>query len=128
MHRIHFQHSAERPYTPSPRTQKDANPMSAYLIVDVTRIRDEDTYGRYKKLVSPGMVEAGGRYLARGGTIDVLEGDWRPHRLILVRFESAAAARTWWASKEYAPLKGARQASTDCNMVIVDGVPETESP
>jgi uncharacterized protein (DUF1330 family) len=104
------------------------HPMSAYLIVDVTRIRDEEIYGRYKKQVSPGMVAAGGRYLARGGAIDVLEGDWRPNRLILVRFESAAAARTWWASKEYAALKSARQASTDCNMVIVDGVAETEAP
>jgi uncharacterized protein (DUF1330 family) len=102
--------------------------MSAYLIVDVMRVRDEDIYGRYKKQVSPGMVAAGGRYLARGGAIDVLEGDWRPNRLILVRFESAPAARAWWASTEYADLKRARQASTDCNMLIVDGLDDAEAP
>jgi uncharacterized protein (DUF1330 family) len=102
--------------------------MSAYLIVDVTRIRDEDTYARYKKQVSPGLVAAGGRYLARGGAIDVLEGDWRPNRLVLVRFETPAAARAWWSSAEYAALKSARQASTDCNMVIVDGLTEAETP
>jgi uncharacterized protein (DUF1330 family) len=102
--------------------------MSAYLIVDVTRIRDEDPYARYKKQVSPGLVAAGGRYLARGGAIDVLEGDWRPNRLVLVRFETPAAARAWWSSAEYAALKSARQASTDCNMVIVDGLTEAEAP
>jgi uncharacterized protein (DUF1330 family) len=102
--------------------------MSAYLIVDVTRVRDEDIYGRYKKQVSPGLVAAGGHYLARGGAIDVLEGDWKPTRLVLVRFESAATARAWWASAEYATLKSARQASTDCNMVIVDGIDEAEAP
>jgi uncharacterized protein (DUF1330 family) len=102
--------------------------MSAYVIVDVARVRDEAIYGRYKKQVSPGLVAAGGRYLARGGAIDVLEGDWRPNRLILVRFDSAAAARAWWASPEYAALKSARQASTDCNMLIVDGVSDAEIP
>ena len=102
--------------------------MSAYLIADITRVRDEDVYGRYKNEVPPGLVAAGGRYLARGGTIDVLEGNWRPNRLILVRFQSAVAARAWWASKEYAALKGARQASTDCNMLIVDGINDAEVP
>jgi uncharacterized protein (DUF1330 family) len=96
--------------------------MSAYLIVDIARVRDEETYGRYKEHVSPGLVAAGGHYLARGGAIQVLEGEWRPNRLIVVRFDSAAAARAWWASEEYAPLKKLRMASTDCNMVIVEGV------
>jgi uncharacterized protein (DUF1330 family) len=102
--------------------------MSAYVIVDVARIKDEKTYGRYKQEVSPGLLRAGGHYLARGGAIDVLEGDWQPNRLVLVRFESARAARAWWASDEYAALRSARQASTDCNMVIVEGVTESESP
>lgn len=102
--------------------------MSAYLIADIARVLDEGLYGRYKDQVSPGLVAAGGRYLARGGAIDVLEGDWRPNRLILVRFDSAQAARRWWASKEYAALKDLRQAATQTHMVVVDGAPEDESP
>jgi uncharacterized protein (DUF1330 family) len=102
--------------------------MAAYLIVDVTRIHDPQTYERYKKQVSPDMIAAGGRYLARGGAIDVLEGDWQPHRLIVVRFESAAEGRRWWASESYAPLRAMRQASTHCNMLIVDGCAASEVP
>ena len=96
--------------------------MSAYLIADIAHVLDEEAYGRYKHQVSPGLLAAGGRYLIRGGAIDVLEGDWRPNRLILVRFDSARAARSWWASKEYAALKEMRQSATQSHMIIVDGL------
>lgn len=96
--------------------------MAAYLVVDIARVLDEHAYGRYKDQVSSGLLAAGGRYLARGGPIDVLEGDWRPNRLVLVRFDSAVAARRWWSSEEYAALKQLRQAATDTRMVLVDGV------
>jgi len=101
--------------------------MSAYLIADISRVLDEQEYSRYKHQVSPGLLAAGGRYLVRGGAIDVLEGDWRPNRLILVRFDSARAARSWWASKEYAPLRQLRQSATQSHMIIVDGLAEDRS-
>jgi len=96
--------------------------MAAYLIVDIARILDEAAYGRYKSQVSPGLLAGGGTYLARGGAIDVLEGDWRPNRLVLVRFDSAAVARSWWSSQDYAALKDLRQASTETRMVLVEGL------
>jgi len=102
--------------------------MAAYLIVDVVRIHDPQTYDRYKPQVAAGLAAAGGRYLARGGTVDVLEGDWKPNRLIVVRFDSAAEARRWWASDGYAPLRQMRQSSTDCNMLIVEGCAERDTP
>ena len=64
----------------------------------------------------------GGEYLARGGTIERLEGSWQPRRIVLVRFDSLDAARRWWSSEGYAELKAMRQASTDTNMIVVDGI------
>jgi uncharacterized protein (DUF1330 family) len=98
--------------------------MAGYLIADITRIHDEPTYGRYRSQVSAGMAAAGGRYLARGGSIEVLEGRWQPGRLVIVRFESVDAARRWWASPEYTPLKELRQRAAAANMLIIDGVPD----
>jgi uncharacterized protein (DUF1330 family) len=95
--------------------------MPAYLIADVTGIHDEQTYARYRQQVSPGLLAAGGQYLARGSAIEVLEGDWQPARIVLVRFDSMAAARQWWSSPEYAELKRLRQHSTKTNMILVDG-------
>lgn len=102
--------------------------MSAYLIVDITRIRDEETYSRYRSAVSPGLEAAGGRYLARGGVVRVLEGQWQPGRLVLVRFDTPAAATKWWESDAYAPLREIRRRSTDTNMVVVEGLERREDP
>ena len=98
--------------------------MDAYLIVDIARIHDEETYAAYRSRVSGGIELAGGRYLARGGTIEVLEGSWQPRRIVVVRFDSMQAARRWWASAEYAELKRMRQASTSTNMIVVNGLAE----
>jgi uncharacterized protein (DUF1330 family) len=102
--------------------------MSAYLIVDISAIHDEQTYARYRQQVSPGLRDAGGEYLARGGEIAVLEGDWRPSRIVVVRFESMQAARQWWASPQYEPLRHMRQASTRTNMVLVNGCAGGDQP
>ena len=43
-------------------------------------------------------VEAGGgTYLVRGGDPEVLEGDWNPSRVVILRFKDRQSAKTWWA-------------------------------
>lgn len=101
--------------------------MAAYLIVEIADVRDEKAYAEYRAGVSPGLVAAGGRYLARGGPIEVLEGRWRPQRIVLVRFESMDAAKRWWASSEYEVLKRLRQGSVTTNMIVVEGLPDDEN-
>ncbi len=65
----------------------------------------------------------GGAYLVRGGRVEVLEGTWQPKRVVVVRFDSAAAARSWWHDPEYSELKAMRQRSTITNMILVEGIP-----
>jgi uncharacterized protein (DUF1330 family) len=96
--------------------------MAAYLIVDITEIHDPQTYAQYRSQVTVGLEAAGGRYLVRGGAVDIVEGSWRPGRVVVVRFESAQAARRWWESSEYRELKRMRQAAASTNMIIVDGL------
>lgn len=98
--------------------------MAAYLIVDITQIHDARNYELYRSKVSPALAVAGGRYLARGGPVDVLEGVWRPNRIVLVEFPSADAARQWFNSDEYTPLRRLRQASTATNMILIEGASE----
>lgn len=96
--------------------------MAAYLIVEIAGVRDEETYAAYRARVSDQLRKSGGEYLARGGTIERLEGTWQPRRIVLVRFDSLADAKRWWSSDEYAELKAMRQASTDTNMIVVEGI------
>jgi uncharacterized protein (DUF1330 family) len=95
--------------------------MPAYLIVQIT-IRDAATYERYKELAPPSIAAYGGRYIARGGSTETLEGTWRPTRLVILEFPSVERAREWWGSPEYAPAKALRQRSADTEMLLVDGL------
>lgn len=98
--------------------------MPAYVVADIIRIHDPQTYADYRARVSAGIEAAGGRYLARGGSVEVFEGQWRPGRLVIVRFDTPVAARRWWTSPGYQDLKLLRQAATDTNMIAVDGLDE----
>jgi uncharacterized protein (DUF1330 family) len=96
--------------------------MAAFLIVEI-EVHDEQTYARYRESVGPILAEAGGTYVARSGQAEVLEGDCRPARVVVIRFDSADAARRWWGGSEYADLKAMRQRSATTKMILVEGVP-----
>jgi uncharacterized protein (DUF1330 family) len=97
--------------------------LAVFLIVEINGVRDEAAYALYREEVSENLAAAGGQYLVRGGEVEVLEGNWRPGRVVVVRFDSIQAARDWWNSPAYAELKSMRQRSTNTNMVIVEGLP-----
>jgi uncharacterized protein (DUF1330 family) len=95
--------------------------MPAYVIVE-TDIHDPEQYEQYKT-ASPGAVAAGGgRFVVRGGELAVLEGDWRPSRLVVLEFEDLEAAKRWYASERYQEAKKLRDGAARLNMVAVQGV------
>ena len=95
--------------------------MAAYLIVDV-KVHDPVRYEEYRKLVPATLAAYDGRYLARGGTCKVLEGDLSPNRTVVVEFPTAARALEWWDSEVYRPIRQIRYDSADCKMLLVEGV------
>jgi uncharacterized protein (DUF1330 family) len=96
--------------------------MSAYVVVDVT-VTNPSTYEEYKELAPPSIAQYGGRYIARGGQTETLEGEWHPSRLVLLEFPNMEQARAWWASSEYAGAKTMRQRSATTQMVLLEGLP-----
>ena len=95
--------------------------MAGYLIADV-RVTDPGAYERYRAALSPTLVPYGGRFLVRGGGIEVLEGDCELARLVVLEFPSVERAKAWWSSAEYAPLKRLRQRAAQTRLVVVEGV------
>jgi uncharacterized protein (DUF1330 family) len=94
--------------------------MAAYVIVDI-HITDPETYEKYKPLAHATVVAFGGRYIARGGEVETLEGDWVPGRTVLLEFPSLQRAKEWWSSEQYAPAKAMRQRCARTRMVVVQG-------
>ena len=65
--------------------------MSVYVIASLT-IKDAVRFEDYKWTVLPSMEKYGGRFVARGGPIHVLEGEWPRERLIIGEFPSMERA------------------------------------
>ena len=95
--------------------------MAAYVIADVD-VTDPAGYDEYRKGVPATIAAHGGRYLARGGAVQVLEGDWIPRRAVILEFPSLERARAWYDSPEYRPLREMRARASDSRLVIIDGV------
>ena len=95
--------------------------MAAYVIMDV-KVRDVAGYEEYRRAGSPSVPQYGGKYIVRGGRVDVLEGDSPPKRIIVIEFATADHAKRWYNSPEYqAALKG-RLRTADSTVLIVEGV------
>ncbi len=101
--------------------------MSAYVIVDI-RVIDPEGYEEAIRLTPAAVAAYGGRYLARGGRVEVLEGDWAPERLVILEFESIERAREWLDSPEYRPVKAVRHRCARTNMVVIESLPPGFSP
>ena len=95
--------------------------MSAFVVVDID-IHDPAGYEDYKKLSGDTVARYGGRYLARGGRTETLEGDWTCGRFVIIEFESVARAREWLDSPEYTPVKAIRHRTARSDMIVVEGV------
>jgi uncharacterized protein (DUF1330 family) len=95
--------------------------MPAYVIADI-EIQDSVRYEDYKRLVPLSISKYGGRFLARGGEVQTLEGEWSPGRFVILEFPSLAQARQWWDSPEYAPAKALRRATSTGSLILVEGL------
>lgn len=98
--------------------------MAAYILVDA-RISDQAQYERYRADAPAVIAKYGGRYLVRGGATTVLEGDWQPHRVVVLEFPTVDAARRFYDSPEYRALRTIRQDAVSMSIFVVEGVPES---
>ncbi len=96
--------------------------MAAYVIAQVD-VNDPERYADYRKMVPTSLAAYGGKFIARGGNTEVLEGEKQlPGRLVIIEFESMERAKAWWASEEYREAKTLRQATSNGTLFLVDGM------
>ena len=94
--------------------------LAAYIIADIA-IDNPRTYEEYKTKVPATIARYSGKFLARGGPAENLEGDWIPKRVVIVEFENLLQAKRWWSSAEYEMPKALRQSAAVTNMIVVEG-------
>jgi uncharacterized protein (DUF1330 family) len=96
--------------------------MPAYVINDM-EVTNPQLLEDYKKLSPPTVAQYGGKFLARGGAVEKVEGDWAPKRLVILEFPTVEQAKAWVNSTEYAPARRLRQQASRSNIIVVEGVP-----
>ena len=94
--------------------------MAAYVIAQV-EVTDPERFAQYGRQVPSVIEKYGGRYLVRGGATETVEGIWTPPRLVVLEFPSMERAKTWYSSKEYAPLLELRKQSARTLFTFVEG-------
>lgn len=95
--------------------------MAAYLIADI-EVLDSAGFEEYRAQAPAVIAAHGGRYLARGGVTEVLEGDWTPRRLVIIQFPSMATLKNWWDSPEYRALRRIRERSARSRFVATESL------
>ena len=95
--------------------------MAAYVLA-IVDVKDPVRYEDYRRLVLPTITAFGGRFVARGGRTEILEGDWPSRRLVIVEFPSVERAKEWHSSPEYSEAKAIRQATSDGTLIVIEGV------
>lgn len=95
--------------------------MSAYIIADVD-VTDPQQYEDYKRWSSAAIQAHGAEVLVRGGAVTVLEGNWQPSRIVVLRFASVQAAQAFYDSPEYRRAREARAGAAVMRMIAVQGM------
>jgi uncharacterized protein (DUF1330 family) len=95
--------------------------MPAYIISMMT-VTNPEAYEGYRALAAPAVAKHGGRFLARGGKYEVLEGDFPGSRVVVVEFESFDTAKAFYDSPDYRTAREKRRGATAVfNLLVVEG-------
>lgn len=96
--------------------------MPAYIHADI-EVLDPTLYEEYRRQVKPIVDRHSGRFLVRGGAVELLEGERAIRRQVLIEFPSMQALRAFYGDPAYVPLIALRQRASRGSLVAIEGVP-----
>ena len=94
--------------------------MPAYIVADI-QVSDPASYDQYRPLAAASIARSGGRFVVRGGKVDLLEGGPEPERIVVIEFPDAETARRWYRSEEYQSALKIRQSAPHGRVFLVEG-------
>lgn len=95
--------------------------MGGYVLMDV-EITDQGAFDAVVERAPEIVGEHGGKFLVRGGATEVLQGDWTPHRLVIVAFDSVEQAKAWWNSPGHTELRSMFDRCSRTTATVAEGV------
>lgn len=96
--------------------------MSAFFVFQNLGVVDARLFEKYKELVPSTVAQFGGRYRVLGGLVEPVEGPFSLTSPVMIEFPSLEAARAWYGSDVYQPLKQMRLRAVRSTGVLVEGL------
>lgn len=94
--------------------------MVAYVIAERTEQWDESVFAAYGPMAAASIERFGGRYLAKGSDIGLLEGEARPLAMAVLEFPSRAEAEAWFASDDYQAAASIRRGGAKNRFLVIE--------
>ena len=95
--------------------------MVAYVVAERTEQWDESVFAAYGPLAAASVAKFGGRYLAKGADIGLLEGEGPPLAMAVLEFPSRAQAEAWFASDDYQAAARIRRGGANNRFLVIEG-------
>lgn len=95
--------------------------MACYVIADMN-VTNPEQFAEFIEVTPATVHQYGGKYLIRGGSIVVAQGDWTPSRLVVIECAGMDQASAWFDSTEFEHPKEIQARSSNSNFVFVEGV------
>ena len=94
--------------------------MKAYLVLDLT-VNDYPGFRKYVAEIPAHIARHSGKYIVQGVQPTIIEGDWKPERMVILEFPARANAEAFLGDPEIQNLFKVRHATTTSKLVLVDG-------
>jgi len=94
--------------------------MKAYLILDLA-VHDLAGFRPYIARIPVFIARHGGKYIVQGVEPTVIEGDWRPERVVVIEFPARENALAFLADPACQKLFAVRHATTTSRLILADG-------
>jgi uncharacterized protein (DUF1330 family) len=93
-----------------------------YLLVEF-EVTEPDVFATYATGVPEraNIGNHGGHYLVRATHPEMLEGNPRPSRTVIIEFENRDRLLEWYNSPAYQELSVIRRKSSNCTMMVLNG-------
>ena len=95
----------------------------AYVVVEIS-VTDPVVYEDYKAAIAPLAAKYGGRYLARAGRTEAIEGEPPKGRVVLFEFPSFDQAMAFERAPDTLKASELRHRSAKSRIFVVEGVAE----
>jgi uncharacterized protein (DUF1330 family) len=95
--------------------------MPSYAVAHMRQVTMGPAVVEYLQRIDATLAPFGGRFIVHGGEVEVLEGSW-PGHLIVIEFPDRGQASAWYNSGAYQEIVTLRTGNSESDVIMIDGV------